>query len=115
MTARIDHIGENHRRAEEDIVFNDYSIVDRYIILNLYSISDNGVVVDKHVLPNVAALPDPTGRHEVGEMPDLGLIADYGAFIYHSGGRKKLINSCSKRDMNVIAHSIRFEENGAIV
>ncbi len=76
MAARVDDIGEDHRRTEEDIVLDDHAGVERDIVLDLDIVPDDDIGCDEHILPDRAVCTDCGGRHDVGEVPDFGAGAD---------------------------------------
>jgi len=82
MTARVDDIGEDHRRTEEDIVLDDHAGVERDIVLDLDIVPDDDIGCDEHILPDRAVCADFSRRHDVGEVPDFGVVTDLGAFVY---------------------------------
>lgn len=40
----------------------------------------------KYVLSEVAIFPNDYSRHDMAKMPNFGSFADFGAFVYDSGG-----------------------------
>ena len=59
VAARIDDVGEHHRRPAEHVVFEDHAGVERHVVLDLDVVADDHVRRDDHVLPDVAAAADP--------------------------------------------------------
>src|SRR5436305_320658 len=75
-TARINDIGEDHRWAAKDVVFEFNSGIDRYIILNLDAIADSHARTDHNVLSEIAVPAYLRSGHYMGEVPDFGSCAD---------------------------------------
>src|SRR5690606_21223786 len=65
VAARIDHVGEHHARAAEDIVLERDAIVDRHIVLDTHAVADDYPVADEAVLPEGAAAADSCAGADV--------------------------------------------------
>ena len=53
---RVDDVGEDHTRSEEDIVLAADTRVDGHIVLNLAVAPQHHIGRDNHVLPDIAVL-----------------------------------------------------------
>src|SRR6266540_349678 len=82
MTARIDDVGEHHRRTAENVVLDLDAFVDRNVVLDLHVVSDAHAVHDDDILPEGAPLADDCPAEHVTEMPDFRVGADLCAVIY---------------------------------
>src|SRR5262245_1183012 len=60
VAARVDHVGEHHRRTAEHVVLEDHAGVYGDVVLHLHIVADAALRRDDHVLPDVAALADFT-------------------------------------------------------
>jgi len=81
--AGVEDVGENHRRATEDAVFQGDTLVDGNVVLDLAASADEGVGADDDVLADVAVLADSGAGEDVGEVPDFGAFADLNFFIHN--------------------------------
>src|SRR5687767_1730670 len=81
VAARVDHVGEHHRRSAEHVVLEDHARVDRDVVLDLHVVADAALRGDDHVLPDVAAFADLAVLHDVAEMPDLRALADAAGLV----------------------------------
>src|SRR5882724_11326717 len=77
MGAREQYVGEHHRRAAEDIVFQRYALIDRHIVLDLAAIPDPHIGSDHHVLAEIAVGADLRAGKDMSEMPDFGAGTDF--------------------------------------
>src|SRR5437879_4169686 len=90
VAARVDHVGEDHGGAAEDIVLENDSLVDRHVVLDLDVVADHDVAGYQHILPEVAATPDPRTWHDVAVVPDLRALADLAAGVDGGGGVREI-------------------------
>src|SRR5215210_3069562 len=87
LGTRIGDVGQHAGRAQEYIVLQHCTRVDRDIILNLNVPADRCTAINIDVLADHAALPDSCALHNVREMPylragaDLCAIVDVGRFM----------------------------------
>src|SRR5262245_49384115 len=81
MTAGVDQVGEDHRRAPKHVVFQDHAGVDGDVVLNLDVVADDHIRRDHDVLSDVAPRADRGAGHHVGEVPDLRALADAAPLI----------------------------------
>ena len=89
LAARIEHVGEDHRRAAEDVILQGHPLVDRHVVLDLDMIADGDVVAHVDVLPQGALLPDLAAALHVAVVPDLGAGADLAAVVDEGSGMHK--------------------------
>jgi hypothetical protein len=78
-------IGEYHRGAAEDAVFQGDAFIDADVVLDLALVADSGVGADDDVLADVAGFADPGAGEDVGEVPDFGAFTD-GDVVVDDGG-----------------------------
>src|SRR3954464_2147756 len=81
VTARIDHVGEHHRRPTKHVVFEHHTLVHRDVVLNLDVVAYADAVHPYHVLSERAPLADDRAAEHVTKMPDLGVGADPRAVV----------------------------------
>src|SRR6516164_4117358 len=81
MTARVDHVREDHGGTAEHIVFKLNSGVHRDIILNLYPIADLDPCGDDYVLTKIAVASNPRPSHYMTEVPYFSTKADFASAI----------------------------------
>src|SRR5438874_1713078 len=84
-TSRINDIGEDHRRAKENIILTDNSGVNADVVLNLHIAAKPYFGGNENVLAYVAALTNLAAGDEVAEMPDFSALADFATGINNSG------------------------------
>ena len=82
MTARVEHVGKDHRWSQERVILNDHPGIDRDVILDLNVVANDAFRRNNDVLPDIAAAADARGCHNMTEMPDLRPIADLGAVVH---------------------------------
>ena len=70
------HVGKDHARPTENIVFENDPFVDADIVLYLHVVTDLSIFGDKDILPDLTALTDNSARHDMAEMPDLRPFPD---------------------------------------
>ena len=85
-TSGVDDVGEHHRRAAKDEVFQRDSFVDRHVVLDLDTRSDRHVGSDHHVLPDVAVRANPAAGMHVREVPDPGARQDLAGLVHNRRG-----------------------------
>ncbi len=78
-------VGEDHRRAAEDAVFESDTLINADVVLNLAFVADDCVGADDNILADVAVFADPGPGEDMGEVPDFCTLADLD-FIIHDGG-----------------------------
>jgi len=76
FSPRVVYVGEYHRRAAEDAVFQGYAFIDADIVLNFAFVADDCVGADDDVLSDVAVLADFGTGEDVGEMPNSRSLTD---------------------------------------
>ena len=86
VAARVAHVGEDHRRAQENPILQDHAGVHRDVVLDFNPIPDDGILSDEHILPDRTIPADLCTRHDVAEMPDFGPSPNQRAFIDIAGG-----------------------------
>src|ERR1017187_5288155 len=77
FAARIDDVGQNAGRPEEDVVLDDGAGVEGNVVLDLDVVADLDMARHQDVLPKVAAGADFGVRHDVAKVPDLRAFADF--------------------------------------
>ena len=82
----IDHIGEDARRAAEDIILQLDAGVERDVVLDLDVVADHNVAGHEHVLPERAVRANRGMRHHVAEMPDAGSFSNMARRIHVRAG-----------------------------
>ena len=83
--AGVVDVGEDHRGAAEDAIFQCYAFIDADVVLNFAFVAYDCVGADDNVLADVAVFADFGAGEDVGEVPDLGAGAD-GNVIVDDGG-----------------------------
>ena len=81
VAARVDHVREDHRGSQKNIIFENHAGVDRNIILNFDVIPDLNIVGNENILPDIAAFADLGLGHDVAKMPNARAFANFSAFI----------------------------------
>jgi hypothetical protein len=81
MTSWIDHVRENHGRAQEYIVFTFHPGINRYIILYLHVVTQYDMWRYDDVLPDITALADFAIGHDVAKVPYACAVADLTGFV----------------------------------
>ncbi len=81
IRARIDYVGEHHRRAEEDVVLDRHARVHGNVVLDLHPVADGAARRNHHVLTDVTTLADARRAHDVREVPDARPVADLAGVI----------------------------------
>lgn len=76
LAAGILDVGEDGRRAAEDVILEGHALVDRNVVLDLDEVPDDDVVGDIDVLAQHAAPADPGAALDMAEVPDLRPLAD---------------------------------------
>ena len=76
-------VGENHRGAAEDAVFEGDAFIDADVILDFAFVADGHIGADDNVLADVAVFTDFGAGKDVGEVPDLCFFANFYTHIYH--------------------------------
>ncbi len=76
--AGIDDIGEDHAGAQENVLFADDARVYADIILDLDVASQDNSRADDDILANVARGAERGPFHDMAEVPDFCLRADFG-------------------------------------
>lgn len=80
-------IGEDTRRPAENIVFDLYAFIYRYIVLNTDTIADADIVADVDILTQGAVLAQTSTLLDMAEVPDLRaftniyIVIDVTAFV----------------------------------
>ncbi len=69
-------VGEDHRGAAENAVFEGDTFVDTDIVLDFAFVADDCVGTDDDVLADVAVLADVGTGEDVGEVPDSRSLTD---------------------------------------
>jgi hypothetical protein len=82
----VGHVGEDHGRTEENIIFHPYTVVQGNVVLDFYAMADIDIIVDEHILAKLASAPDYGTWHDVTEMPDFG-AGSYARTVVHHAGR----------------------------
>ncbi len=82
----IDDVGEYHRWTDKDILFQYYSIIERYIVLNLAAAPDFDLVIDENILSEDTVVSHPGAGHEMAKMPDPGTGTDFSTGIDYGSG-----------------------------
>ena len=72
----IVNVGEDHRGAAENAVFQGDAFIDADIILNLAFVPDDCVGSDDDILPDVAVFADFRAGEDVGEVPNSRSLTD---------------------------------------
>src|SRR5215212_6527165 len=70
LAARVDDVGEYDGRANENIVFQLDSLVNRHVILDLHAPSDAHAAPYENVLTEHRVVADVCVIHHMGVMPD---------------------------------------------
>src|SRR6185312_7590117 len=81
VAARIDDVGEHHRRPAEHVIFERHTFVDGNVVLDLHVGPDARAVHHDDILPQRASFPDYRTAEYVTEVPHPGSGADLRAFI----------------------------------
>ena len=81
----VEDVGEDHRGAAEDAVFDGNAFIDADIVLDFALVPDGGVGADDDILADVAVLADFRAGENVGEVPDFGAFADLDVIIDDGG------------------------------
>ena len=84
--AWVDDIGEDHRGAQEDIVFTDHTGVDAHVVLYLDVATEHHLRTDNDILADVAVFANDAVGHDVAEVPDFGAVADLAVVVNDGGG-----------------------------
>lgn len=87
--AGVIDIGEDHRRAEENVVFADDAFVNGYVVLYLDVVSELDAIGHEYVLAEVAVFPDDGSWHYMTEVPYFAAFADGGAGVNNSSRMNK--------------------------
>lgn len=88
LAARYAHVGERHRRAAEDVVFQGHPVVHVHVVLQFAVVANHCVVVDVSILSDVAGPPYDRFAAYVGVRPhlrsctDLRPLVDHRALVY---------------------------------
>ena len=90
----IVNVGENHRRAEKDVIFTDNACVDADIVLHLHVASEFDPWAYNDVLADIALLAEFSSGHDMTEVPDFAAGADLCRRVYDGGRMGK---ECSRR------------------
>src|SRR5271165_1816318 len=85
MAPRSHHVCEDHGRTTENIVLQFHSRIKRDIILNFDVVSDPHAAGDVDILSQTAAAADTAIRHDVGKVPNLGVVTNFAGLIDISG------------------------------
>ena len=85
MAAGIDHVGKNHRRPAEDVVFQNAAGIYRNVVLNFDIIADHHIRRNHDVLPDIAMGADRGIFHDMRKMPDFCSCADGARLIDIAG------------------------------
>ena len=91
---RIIDVGENHRRAEKDVIFTDNACVDADIVLHLHVASEFDPWAYNDVLADIARLAEFSSGHDMTKVPDFAAGADLCRRVYDGGRMGK---ECSRR------------------
>lgn len=105
-------IGEDHRGAAEDAVFEGNALVDTYIVLDLASVADGDIRTDHAVLPDIAVLADLGPREDMGEVPDLCTFANFDIVVNDGGGMDE--DTRKTRSHVIGGHDANFCRNGVM-
>lgn len=81
MAPRIHDVREDHRWSAEHIVFENATRIHGNIVLNFHVPAQNNIRRYDHVLTDVTVLSNPATLHDVGEMPNFGISADFAGFV----------------------------------
>ena len=79
------HVGEDHGRTAEDVVFQFNAIEERHIVLNLNVIANPHARGHVNVLPKIAFAADSRVRHHVGKVPNLRSLPYLAGFVNEGG------------------------------
>ena len=86
FSTRVEDVGENHRGAAEDAIFQGDAFIDADVVLELALVAYDGIGADDDVLADVAILADLGAGEDVGEVPDFCAFADGNVVIDDGGG-----------------------------
>ena len=86
----IGNISKYTGRPQENIVFTNYSGINRYIILHFYIVSQDDLRRDHYILTDIAVRPDHTPCHNMTEMPDFRSFPNLTIFVYNSRFMSKI-------------------------
>jgi hypothetical protein len=89
----VEHGGENHAGAAENIVFQGYAFVNTYVILNFTAIANNHIRPGNHILADIAVFPNNSTRHYMAEMPNPAIGANFYIAVNNSADVNKIIFS----------------------
>ena len=79
--SRIADVGEDYGRAAEDVVLDGHPVVDAHVVLDAHATPHDDGGGHVHVLSERAARANPRVRADVGEVPDLGAVADFARLV----------------------------------
>ena len=82
----VDHIGEDHRRSKENIVFTDHTGVDTDVVLHFNIFAKYHLWTHNNVLADVAVFTYDAVGHDVAEVPYFCSVAYLAIFVDDGGG-----------------------------
>jgi len=80
-TSRVFYIRKNHGWSQENLIFTDHSLVDRYIVLYFNIISKYYIIGNKNILSKIAIFTEHTAPHDMAKMPNLRPFPYAGSLI----------------------------------
>src|SRR5262249_43488594 len=99
FAARIEDVGEHHRRPAKHAVFEGHPLVHRHVVLDLDAVADRDIGANDVVLSDTAVLAYPGALEDVAHVPDrcpltnLPTLVDEGRFVSEErprvGGRSR--------------------------